>query len=201
MARGRQRGHVERAAYLKATTLHASTPPGIARVVGQRCDAHERSDLPTIEFAQLRQLGEQRGAGYRPDALGRAQQRVELAEVLLHMPDHLAFDIVELGLDGLDHGFDARAHPGHRQWHALALRQQHGQQLPSTRDQCGQLTLRRVGERPDIVGHIRLTGQRVGEGRQGARVDGIGLGQVAHALGKVTRLPGVDHGHGKARRL
>ena len=187
--------HVERSTDVEAPTLDAPSASSVTGVVGDRRHADQGGNLAAIEFAELGQLGDERGAGDGANALGRAQQHVELAEVFLDMADHLALDLVELGLDGQDHGLDARTNLDHGQLHSLAFRQHHRQQLASTRDERSQVALVLIGHRPDEIGQIVAPRQRLAKLGQHPSVNRVGLGQSTHRLGEVSRLLRVDDGN------
>ena len=94
-----------------------------------------------------------------------------------------------------------RAHQGHGQLQSLALAQQHGQQLAPTRNEGGQRQLLGIGQRADEMREVGALHQHRRECGQHARVDAVGLGELAHGLGEVARLFGIDDCHRQASRL
>jgi hypothetical protein len=88
-----------------------------------------------------------------------------------------------------------------RQAKALSLRSQHLRQLAPVQHQGLQLLQRRICQRLDEALALRMLVQHPGEGREHARIQGVGLGQCAHRASKVARGERVDHGHRQARGL
>ena len=109
MACGGQCGHGQGAADLEAAAVDAASAPHRSGVPSHGRHADQSGDLPPGEVTELRQVGDQGGAGDWADAAGGAQQCVEFTEVGGHVSGHIVVDIPELFLDGLDQRFDATA--------------------------------------------------------------------------------------------
>ena len=83
----------------------------------------------------------------------------------------------------------------------VVLGHAHVHELAAPRHQLGQLLALLVEQRGDVLGPILVARQHVGEVAQRAGIDLVGLGQHAHGLGKVARLPRIDARHRDARAL
>jgi transposase len=110
-------------------------------------------------------------------------------------------DGIELLTDGLDERLDAGASSLVADGQALTFGHQHRHQLPAPGHQRLQRLLLGGGQRLDELVPLGVAHQHLRQRRQGARVDAIGLGQVAHGAGEIARLARIDHRHGEAGRL
>ncbi len=118
-----------------------------------------------------------------------------------HMSLHLRVDVLELGADGRDQSLDAGSDLGGGQLQAQPLRHQHREQLSAAGDQSRELALLRIGQRADKALQIAAPQEHCGQFGQGFGVDTIGLRELAHGLGEMASLLGIDHRHGKAGSL
>ena len=76
---GNQGSHVERRAYCGSTAPDSTATSECTAVTVEWCDANQCRDLLTVDFSQLRQLGEKRTADDRTDAGDASEQVFVLA--------------------------------------------------------------------------------------------------------------------------
>jgi hypothetical protein len=125
--------------------------------------------------------------------------RSKLLEVLIQMRADLLVQGSDLLVQGLDHRIDALAQHPHRAAAPVEFGDAHVHQLLAAQHHDLQ-RLQVFGHRAQVhAGLVGLVGQRVGIVRQGQCVDGVGLGQVPHAAGKLARRTWVDHRHRQAQ--
>ena len=109
------------------------------------------------------------------------------------MRHHLRLDIIELSLDRLNDGFQTRVQLFRRDLQALSFGRHHGHELAPARDQRGQPLLLGIVHGTQEATQVGTANQRLAELGQHVSIDSIGLGQVAHGLGELARLPWIDH--------
>src|SRR5678816_4734557 len=83
---GSDRGHVQRAAHLRAAAPDDASALVLAAVAIERCNADQRSDLPAAERPKLRQQRQHRRASQRAHAWYRLEQIV-LVLSLIHISE------------------------------------------------------------------------------------------------------------------
>ena len=149
-------------------------------------------DFLAVELPQFGQIADQHGAGLRSDAGGTLDDAVSVFEVLVRIdlvPDKL-INFQDLEVEGFDHFpdtlFDFRvADHGH----SIGLLGAQIVELPSSSDQLGQFAGLRGGMRfGHGFDHFCESGQEPG-------INGIGLGMLADAFGKITHLTRIDNNH------
>src|SRR5271166_3750213 len=192
-----QRPHEQRAAHVGASAADealAPPSPGLARPWRQ---AHERSDLATVERTQFRQPGQHLAGNGRPDAAHAFEQFVLLA------PDRRGLDrfadlpveVGELLLQGRKQALDARQHAlVGAMLLALLFGHDHRHDLPAPSDEIAQLTRRLVRQR------TRLGLRRFDEMGDHGSVDRIGLGPLAQRFGEGADLGRIDDDDRQAGR-
>lgn len=184
-------GHVQHASNVGTSAPDVSASVALAAVVGQRSQAHELGNLAPVEPAEFGAQAEHRTAEHGAHA-GDAAQQVVLGAPDLGVAQPLAHVLVQ--------PLDSLVQPGDMFGQALAhgargggvptlqLLHPHVHQLPAARQQVGQVA---------GVGVVRCTGlraNRLGEGAQDVRVEGVRLGQFARSTRKLTYLARVDDG-------
>lgn len=68
----------------------------------------------------------------------------------------------------------------------------HLHELTAPVHQLAQLPARRLFDRGDVLAPLVVPGQHIGKIAQRSCIDLVGLGQNAHRLGEVPRLPRID---------
>jgi len=192
-----QGGHVEAAPYLPAPAEDGPFAAHLAGIAIERRNADQGADLAAGQTPQFGDIGDQRGDGGWADAAHAGQPLGEIGMMRFDVPGEFGLDLVELGANGLDQGRDALPGDGMADRQSLMFGDVHHDHLPPARHQRLQRLLfgRWQGADETIpFGVARQFGERLG-------VDAVGLGQVAHGLGEISRLARIDDGHGEAGSL
>ena len=172
----------------------------VARVVVQRRQARQLGRARIADAAQLGHEGHHRRAGVGANALDALEALVQLLEVLVQMRADVLVQRGDLLVQGLDHRVDALAQHAHRPTSPVHLGGTHVHELaPAQHHGLQRLARARAAGRQPHTGLIGLVRQGVRVVRQGQRVDGVGLGQVAHAARELARRARVDHRHRQAQ--
>ena len=198
---GAEGGHVKNPPHFESSALDAPAAMAAARVVSEWGNPDQGADRAPIETPQFGQGRDHRSAGDRTDALGRAQQGIKFGEVSFYMGNHLRLDVIELGLDRLDHGLDAGTYFGGGELQPQPLGAEHGQQLSAAGDQGRQFALMLIRQWLDEALQVITADEDRSEFGQCLSIDAVGLGQAAHGPGEVPGLLGVDDRDAQASGL
>ena len=156
----------------------------MAAVAVEGGDADQGRDLASVDLAQFGQLGEQGARELRSDAGHALQELVLRAPVGTVLDAGLQFGLKSLAflLEPGDVRLDAGAQGGSGGAQALALGDQHREQLPAPGEQLTQVPGLGVGQR------TQRHWDGLGEVGQDGGVERVGLGQPAAGAGEVAHL-------------
>ena len=170
--------------------------PPLATVAVEGGDADQGRDLAPVDLAQFGQLGEQDARDLRSDA-GHALQELVLCPQVGTVLD-AGLELVLDSLAFLREPGDVRLDPGSQGGGggaaALALGDQHRDQLSTSGEQLTQMLGLGIGQR------AQLQRDGLSEVGQDGGVERVGLGQPAGGAGEVANLARVDHHHRQPRR-
>ncbi len=185
--------HVEGASDLlsAAPDVGLAVPFSTGSIPGSQPD--QGRDFLAVEFSQFGQIPDEHGTGLRADPRSALDDAVFVFEIIFGVnlvPDELV-DFEDLEIEGFDHFSDALFDLGMAdRGHSIGLLCTQIIELSAASDQFGQFVSLRCGVR---LGHgfdqLCELGQDLG-------IDGIGLGPLSHAPGKITHLAGIDYDHG-----
>ncbi len=157
---GHERTHVHHGPYVRAASAHTRPPAPEPALFGERRYTDEGCDLATIQLSQFRQTRQQRLRHHGTHPRHALQQIVLLPPdgTLLDALLQIAIHAGQLRLQPGHMGIDAFAHPFRRPRAALLLGNEHLEQLPAPRQQCGQFLRarlwQRAGRRPYPLGKL-----------------------------------------------
>ena len=197
-ARSAQRRHINRGAYARPAAPSRTLALELATVAIKGGDPHQLRYLAPIQSAQLWQCTHQHGLRVWPHALHALEKRQLVFKVLFELTAHVALDMPDLLVQHLEHSDNALALPGVRAVQTVALSYAHRYQLSASIHHRHQQLLLRGGHFVEQAAALVTCVQRARKLRQRLRIRAVRLGQVAQSLGKVMRLPGVDHHDAKA---
>src|SRR5437660_8624466 len=166
----------------------------LTAVTVEGCDADQGRDLLTIEFAELREFGEDGRTGSRTDT-GNGLENFILTTPVVVVADEaldLVIEEVNLSLETIEYLVDALASGlGMTGAAAVGFHGSHSDQLPTAHDKL----LKFEGFFRGFLERSRF--DIVRESGQCSGINAIGLGDAADALGKMKRQTRIDDSDGE----
>lgn len=169
------------------------TAEGTAVAIEGR-DTCERSNLPTRERAELRQIADQSAGDGRADARHRSEQIAFMAPggVLFDRVADELFKRLDLAIECFDDAIDAGLKSVGHHTAAILLDGAKRSELPTAHDQVFDAL------RVSIDGGASSGLQRGGKAGDEACIDGVGFGELARGFGEAAHFQRRDDDDGQA---
>ncbi len=184
---------VECCAGTRSTGTDPSMAGLLAAVVGERCDADERCDLPSTECSELGQFDDKgsRDTGTDAGDVLQAASDLGLGGVGRDCRVDAAIELDNAALEHLHEGQDISTHHGGSVLESVLLSHDHCDELTASLYPIGHLTVSRAWNRPE------RWGGSFPEERENVGIDRVCLRKDAQSFSQASHPPRVDDEYGK----